>query len=72
MHFYNSKDEQDQEIDINPKDLGITDASRAVDIPEKISRKNTIDKIETKVDASDIAMVSAKLGADALKVKMVQ
>ena len=53
VHFYHSADKQDDYYDVIPEDLGIVQTSRAVDIPEEIARKNTKDKIESKVDAAD-------------------
>ena len=66
VHFYQSADKENNHYDVTPEDLGIVQSSRAVDIPEGIIRKNTKDKIESKVDAADIARETTKLGLDAL------
>ena len=66
VHFYHSAGEQDDYYDVTPEDLGIVQSSRAVDIPEEITRKNTKDKIESKVDAVDIAKETIKSGISAL------
>ena len=56
-------------FEIKPEDLDILQSSRAVDIPEDIIRKETKDKIESKVDAIDIAKATLKSGLDALSGK---
>ena len=56
-------------FEIKPEDLDILQSSRAVDIPEDIIRKETKDKIESKVDAIDIAKATLKSGLDALSWK---
>ena len=66
IHFYNLASKENLEIEIVPKDIGIDDETRAVDIPNEIERKKTSDKIETKVNSKDIAKVASKLGYDAL------
>ena len=66
VHFYHSAGEQDDSYDVSPDELGIVQSSRAVDIPEEITRKNTKDKIESKVDAVDIAKETIKSGTSAL------
>jgi len=66
VHFYHSADKQDESYEVFPDDLGIIQSSRAVDIPNEITRKNTKDKIESKVNATDIAKETIKLGIDAL------
>ena len=66
VHFYHSAGEQDDSYDVSPDELGIVQSSRAVDIPEEITRKNTKDKIESKVDAVDIAKETIKSGISAL------
>ena len=66
VHFYQSADKENNHYDVTPEDLGIVQSSRAVDIPEGIIRKNTKDKIESKVDAADIARETTRLGLDAV------
>ena len=66
-HFYNSIEKGDEIIEINPEqDLGINQNLRAVAIPETVIKKTTHDKIETKVNPSDLARESLKLGMKAL------
>jgi len=66
VHFYDRADNQDTSYDVIPENLGIVESSRAVDIPQQITRKNTKDKIESKVNATDIAKEAVKSGLDAL------
>ena len=66
-HFYTDMTNQDDLIEINPEeDLNIKQDVRAVNIPETIIKKTTHDKIETKVDPSELAIESLKLGVKAL------
>tara|TARA_Y100000389_G_scaffold204998_1_gene261792 strand:- start:7169 stop:8266 length:1098 start_codon:yes stop_codon:yes gene_type:complete len=66
VHFYNSSNNDDSYYELKPEDLGIKDSSRAVDIPDKLARKSTNDKIESKVEALDIARETIKSGLKAL------
>ena len=66
VHFYQNSDNEDESYEVVPEELGIVQSSRAVDIPEEITRKNTKDKIESKVDAADIAKETIKSGINAL------
>ena len=69
VHFYENINNQDDVFEVKPEDLDILQSSRAVDIPEDIVRKETKDKIESKVDAIDIAKATLKSGLDALSGK---
>ena len=66
VHFYDTPDSDDSFFDVKPSELGINDASRAVDIPKDITRIETNDKIESKVEATAIARETVKAGLDAL------
>ncbi len=69
VHFYKKVTDNDSFFEVKPSDLKINDSSRAVDIPKDISRIETKDKIESKVDASAIAKATMKSGLDALSGK---
>ena len=66
VHHYDSSGEEDKMYEVKPEDLEINDESRAVDIPDSIVRKDTKDKIESKVSATDIAKATVKSGHEAL------
>ena len=66
VHYYDKPSEEDKMYEVKPEDLQINDESRAVDIPESIVRKDTKDKIESKVSATDIAKATVKSGHEAL------
>ena len=66
VHYYDKPSEEDKMYEVKPEDLQINDESRAVDIPESIVRKDTKDKIESKVSATDIAKATVKSGQEAL------
>ena len=51
--------------------MQINDESRAVDIPEGLVRKDTKDKIESKVSATDIAKATVKSRQEALSDRNV-
>ena len=69
VHYYDKPGEEDKMYEVKPEDLQIIDESRAVDIPEGIVRKDTKDKIESKVSATDIAKATVKSGQEALSGK---
>jgi len=66
VHFYNDPSGQDSMYEVKPEDLDINDKLRAVDIPNDLVRKNTNDKIESKVSAIDIAKATVQSGHEAL------
>ena len=69
VHYYDEPADTDKVYEVKPEDLQINDESRAVDIPESIVRKDTKDKIESKVSATDIAKATVKSGQEALSGK---
>tara|TARA_Y100000590_G_scaffold67399_1_gene73226 strand:- start:5491 stop:6612 length:1122 start_codon:yes stop_codon:yes gene_type:complete len=70
VYFYKTKDETDEFLEIDPiKDLDIHQNVRAVEIPGNLTKLNTADKIETKVNPKEIATESVKLGLEALSGK---
>ena len=69
VHYYDKPSEEDKMYEVKPEDLQINDESRAVDIPESIVRKDTKDKIESKVSAADIAKATVKSGQEPLSGK---
>ena len=68
VHFYDSSSDN-QIFEIRPEELDIVELSRAVDLPNNLKKKETTDKIETKVSALDVAKASAKQGIEALTGK---
>jgi anthranilate phosphoribosyltransferase len=69
VHYYDTPSEDDKMYEVKPEDMQINNESRAVDIPDNIVRKDTKDKIESKVSAIDIAKATVKSGQEALSGK---
>ena len=69
IHYYDSSSSEDEMYEVKPEDLGIDESSRAVDLPDSLKKKETSDKIESKVSALDVAKAAAKDGMDALSGK---
>ena len=66
-HFYLNKEANDELLEVEPdKELNIDQKVRAVKIPDEFEKKTKLDKIEIKVDPSEIAKESLKLGMEAL------
>ena len=66
-HFYLDKEANDELLEVEPdKELNIDQKVRAVKIADEFEKKTKLDKIEIKVDPSEIAKESLKLGMEAL------
>ena len=66
-HFYSNKQANDELLEVEPdKELNIDQKVRAVKIPDTFEKKTKLDKIEIKVNPSEIAKESLKLGMEAL------
>ncbi|MBD3620127.1 MAG: anthranilate phosphoribosyltransferase [Chromatiales bacterium] len=67
-YYYDKGEEQMQELD--PKSVGIDQASRAVPIPESVpAAASQKDEIDSAVDIDALARISAEMGVEALSGK---